>query len=174
MFDLDRTEIAFRKFAQRVQQQTRSNISKKDLKASGTLRNDVKFYTKRNKNSIELIYERPKYADFQDQGVSGVQKKFNTPFSYKPSSNLVGAEYHKGMFAKWARQKGIKPRNKKTGKFMSFKAFGFIVANKIKIQGIKPKLFFSKPFRKQTKTLPKPIEDAFASDVDRFLKITLE
>lgn len=168
MFDLDRTEIAFRKFANRVQQQTRSNISKKDLKASGTLRNDVKFYTKRNKNSIELIYERPKYADFQDQGVSGVKKKFNTPFSYttkRPPSKV---------FAKWARQKNIKPRDKKTGRFISFKSFGFLVARKIYNFGIKPKLFFSKPFKQQTKTLPKPIEDAFASDVDKFLKLTLE
>lgn len=168
MFDLNRTEIAFRKFANRVQQQTRSNISKKNLKASGKLRNDVKFYTKRSKNSIELIYERPDYADFQDRGVSGKKQKYNTPFSYtnkRPPSRV---------FEKLARQKNIKPRNKNTGRFISFKAFGFLVARSVFRFGISPKQFFSKPFRQQTKTLPKPIEDAFASDVDRFLKLTLE
>lgn len=135
MFNLDLTDIAFRKFAKRVQQQTRSNITRKNLKASGKLRNEIKFYSKRNQNSIELIYERPNYADFQDEGVSGKEVKYNTQFSYKQKRPPVK------VFEKWAKQKGIKPRDKK-GKFISFKSFGFIVSNAVFLRGHKPKEFF--------------------------------
>ena len=165
--DITQTKIAFRKFAKATQTQARANISKKDLKASGRLRNELKFYTKESANSIELIYERPLYADYQDKGVSGTQKKFDTQFKYttkKPPAKV---------FEKWAKQKGIKPRNKKTGKFMSFKAFSFLVANKIFTQGIKPKKFFIAPFEKQTQNLPEPILNAFNLDIDKFLKDTL-
>jgi len=166
--DLTQTKIAFRKFANATQKQARANITRKDLKASGQLRNELKFYTKESENSIELIYERPLYADYQDKGVSGTQKKYQTEFKYttkKPPAKV---------FEKWAKQKGIKPRSKKTGRFMTFKAFGFAVANKIYTQGIKPKRFFIAPFEKQTQNLPEPILDAFNLDIDKFLKDTLD
>ena len=73
--DLTQTKIAFRKFANATQKQARANITRKDLKASGQLRKELKFYTKESANSVELIYERPLYADYQDKGVSGTQKK---------------------------------------------------------------------------------------------------
>jgi len=164
--DLTQTKIAFRKFAKETQKQARANITRKDLKASGRLRNDLKFYTKESKNSIELIYERPLYADFQDRGVSGKEVKYQTPFKYttkKPPAKV---------FEKWAKQKGIKPRSSKTGRFMTFKAFGFIVSRNIFRRGIKPKQFFIKPFERQTQNLPEPILDAFNMDIDKFLNET--
>lgn len=165
---LDRTFMAFRRFANTTQKQARANITRKNLKASGKLRSSLKFYVQRNKNSIQLIYERPEYADYQDRGVSGKEKKYQTPFKYttkKPPAKV---------FEKWARQKGIKPRDQNTGRFISFKSFGFLVSRSIFKYGIKPKEFFSKPYRQQTQNLPEPILDAFNLDLDSFLKDTFD
>ena len=68
-------------------------------KATGNLSKSLTFKVKTSKNSIELIYTRPAYADYQDQGVSGTQKKYKTPFSYKTSSNVV-VRSQTGTFAK--------------------------------------------------------------------------
>ena len=38
------------------------------------------------------------------------------------------------VFGKWAKAKGIKPRDKKTGKFITAKQFGFIMSQGIYFQ----------------------------------------
>lgn len=164
---LEQTKIAFRKFASNVQKRTRQRASQRDVKASGDMIKDLTFDIKVSANSIEIIYRRPAYADFQDQGVSGVQKKFDTPFSYKtkrPPSHV---------FEKWAKQKGITPR-KPNGQFMTFKAFGFMVANKVFNFGLKPRKFFTDSFVTEFNNLAIPIQKAYAKDAMDLLKTALK
>jgi len=163
--DLTLTKIAFRNFARAVQKGTKLRARKN--KATGQMQNDIKFDVKVSKNSIQLIYSRPAYADFQDQGVSGTQKKYNTPFSYKTKKPPAG------VFAKWAKVKGITPR-KPNGQFMTFKAFGFAVANKIFIEGIKPKRFFTDTFTQEFNNLALPIQRAYAKDAMDLLKTAIK
>lgn len=158
------TQIAFKKFAKKVQTRTKQRITKRDVKASGEMHKSISFNVKVSKNSIQLIYGRASYTDYQDRGVSGVKNKFNTPFSYKSKKPPAG------VFAKWAKQKGIKPRDKTTGKFITNKQFGFIMANHIYKNGIKPKKFFADSFTKEFQGLPKPIMEAFGNDAIQLLK----
>jgi hypothetical protein len=106
------------------------------------------------------------YGQFVDKGVSGKKKKYNTPFSYKskmpPSS----------VFEKWIKNKGIKGRNKK-GQFITSKSLSYLIARSIFNKGIKPSLFFTKPFNNEYKKLSNDLVEAFGLDIDKFLNYTL-
>jgi hypothetical protein len=75
--------------------------------SSGNLKNNITGYVKESANSIQITFEMPEYGFFQDQGVSGKKKKYNTEFSYTdkmpPPSKLD----------KWIVRKGIAPRKNK-------------------------------------------------------------
>ena len=166
--ELQNTEATFRRFAKQVQKKTRFRISRGKHRSSGDLRKNTSFNVKVSKNSIELQYKRPPYSDYQDRGVSGTEVKHDTPFSYKskrPPSKV---------FEKWARQKGIKPRDKKSGRFITFKAFGFLVARKIFTKGIEPKKFFTKSFKEEFEKLPNSLREAFGKDVKKLYKSALQ
>ena len=50
-----------------------------------------------------------------------------------------------GVLDKWTVRKGIAPRDK-SGKFMSRKTLKFLMARSIYLSGIRPTMFFTKPF----------------------------
>jgi hypothetical protein len=106
------------------------------------------------------------YGVFQDKGVSGVKKKYNTPYSYTskmpPPSKMD----------KWIVKKGIAPRDK-SGKFISRKSLQFMIARSIYNNGIKPSLFFTKPFEKAFKGLSKDLIEAYKLDVEQLMKNTI-
>ena len=74
-----------------------------------------------------------------------------------------------GIMAKWARKKGFQWRDKETGKFMSHKSMGYLIARSVYNKGLKPSLFFTKPFEKEFKKLPDVLADAYGLDVEKFV-----
>lgn len=124
-------------------------------------------YVKVSKNSFEMAFTMPKYGEFQDKGVSGVETKYDTPFSYKDKMPPTKA------FDKWIVKKGIAPRNAQ-GKFTSREGLKFAIAKKIFLHGIKPSLFFTKPFNEGFKKyIDVELEKAFALDVEKLFTYTL-
>jgi hypothetical protein len=160
-----RVEDVLRTFGKRVQQQARANLTRNKMNASGGLYDATKYDLQVGKNSFSLSFEMPEYWQYQDSGVSGTEKKYNTPFKYtnkKPPARV---------FESWAKQKGIKPRGK-DGRFTTFKSFGFAVANSVFKKGIKPTKFFTKPFENEFNKLPDDIVEAYALDIDNLLTFT--
>jgi len=97
------------------------------------------------------------YGVFQDAGVSGTKKKYNTPYSYKSKMPPVKA------FDKWIVRKGLAPR-KSGGQFTSRKSLAFLIAKSVFRNGIKPSLFFTKPFEAAYKNLPQELVEAYGLD----------
>ena len=161
-----RTKAVLDTFGKRVQQQARTNLTKGDHKASGDLYESTKYELNTGPKSFSLFFELEDYWEFQDKGVSGTEVKYNTPFSYKTRKPPAK------VFEKWAKQKGIKPRGK-NGKFITYKSFGFAVANSVFKKGIKPTKFFSKPFENEFDKLPEDLVRAYALDVENFMDFTL-
>ena len=162
---LDNFKKALEKFRDKVVEESKKNL-RKEGKGGGALENDLKGgEVKVTDRSLQFEIEMPYYGVFQDKGVSGVKKKYNTPYSYKtkmpPPSKLD----------KWTVRKGIAPRDEK-GRFLSRKFLQFLIARSIFYNGIKPSLFFTKPFEKYAKGLPKELEQAFALDTEAFLEFT--
>ena len=159
------------RFAKYVISQSRANLTRGKKSVSRDLYNSLQSNVKVSKNSFELSFLMEEYGIFQDKGVSGTMKKYNTKFSYKPSSNVVGMEYHTGTFAKWAKARNIRLRDSK-GRFKkgSFKSIGFIIARSVKEKGIKPSLFFTKPFEKAFNNIDKDLVKAYKLDIETLMK----
>ena len=56
---------------------------------------------------------------------------------------------------------------------MSYKSTAFLVRNGIFKNGIKPSLFFTKPFEAAFKNLPDELVEAYGLDVEQFLQYTI-
>ena len=163
------TERALNKFGKAVVQQSRSRLTKEKKNATSDLYNSLSFSPAKisnNGNIVSFSFEMLDYGEYVDKGVSGVDQKYDTPYAYttKPPPPSV--------FGKWAKAKGIKPRDKKTGKFITAKQFGFIMSRHIFSKGQKPTKFFSLSFEQQFKKLPSEIVKAFNLDLDNFLDFT--
>ena len=157
---------ALDKFGKSVIQQSRSRLTKANKNASKGLYDSLGYDLTVSKNSFSLSFKMEDYGKFIDQGISGVEQKYNTPFAYKSKAPPPQ------VFAGWAKSRGIKPRDKTTGKFITNKAFGFIMSRHIFKQGQKPTKFFTTSFEQQFKNIPEEITKAFALDIDKFLDFT--
>jgi len=159
---LDNFKKALEEFRDKVIEESKQNLKSLN-KGGGTLENSIKGgEVKVTDNSLQFGIEMADYGVFQDKGVSGIKQKYNTPYSYTtkmpPPSKLD----------KWTVKKGIAPRDDK-GRFISRKSLQFAIARSIFYKGIKPSLFFTKPFQKYAKGLPKELETAFALDTEALL-----
>jgi len=154
------------RFAKYVISQSRANLTRGKKNSSKDLYNSLDSEVKVSKNSFELSFLMEEYGVYQDKGVSGVKKKYNTPYSYTtkmpPPSKMD----------KWIVKKGIAPRDK-SGKFISRKSLQFMIARSIFNNGIKPSLFFTKPFEKAFKNLNKDLVEAYKLDVEQLMKNTI-
>ena len=170
---LEKTEALLESFKNFVTQQARTRLTKNKKNVSKELYNSIRGNVKVSENSFEIDFEMEDYGLFQDKGVSGTKKKYNTPYSYKSSSKLIGLEYNTGTFAKWAKAKGYQPRLK-NGQFGSYKQMGYMIAINKKKYGIKPSLFFTKPFEQAFEKLPNELIKEFGLDVEDFLAFTFK
>lgn len=164
---LTETNKLLNKFGKDVIQQSRSRLSKQGINASKDLYNSLGYESKVRKNSLEFSISAEDYLPFIDKGVSGTEKKYNTPFGYtnkKPPAKV---------FENYPKNKGFKARDRQ-GKFITNKQFSFIMQNHIFKNGIKPTLFFTKSFEQQYKKLPNELINAFGLDLDNFLTFSFK
>lgn len=150
---------ALKEFRDYVISHAKNNLKIKS--ASGKLLNSLDAEVKVMPNSIRIFFEMEEYGWYQDKGVSGVRQKYNTQFSYKtkmpPPSKLD----------KWLVRRGLAPRNK--GKFEGRKTLQFIIARSIFYNGIRPSLWFTKPFEQAVKMLPKEMIEAYGLEAEKML-----
>jgi ribosomal protein S17E len=160
---LDNVQEVLDEFKAYVIQQAKSNLTRMKKNSSKTLYNSIDGFVKKYKNSISIYFEMEDYGFYQDQGVSGTKKKYDTPYSYKskmpPPSKLD----------KWIVRKGIAPR-KQGGQFVSRKSLQFLIARSIYTNGIKPSLFFTKPFEAAFKKLPDELIEKYGLDVEQLFE----
>ncbi len=72
--------------------------------------------------------------------------------------------------AQWAKKKNIRLRDEQ-GRFKkgSYNTIGFLISRSIFEKGIKPSLFFTKPFERAIRRLPEDLQDAFGEDIKNML-----
>jgi hypothetical protein len=115
----DEVRIELSKFAKAVIKSSRSNLTRKGKNASKELYNSLDFDLNVSKNSFSLAFLMEAYGKFQDVGVSGKKKKYNTPFSYKSKMGPAKA------FDKWTIRKGVST-SRQRGKVYKPKEFKFL------------------------------------------------
>ena len=160
------TEKYLNDFAKYVIQQSRSNLTKGDKNVNKNLYNSLYKEIEVGANSFRLAFLMEDYGKFQDKGVSGTERKYNTPFSYKSKRPPLKP------ITDWVKSRRFQFKQK-DGKFMSYQSTAFLVRNSIFKKGIKPSLFFTKPFEKAFERLPDELVEAYGLDVEQFLQYTI-
>ena len=171
MISQEKTKEALDRFADYVIQQSRSNLTKGKINASKDLYNSFKKEVEVMPNSIRMTIkslEYNQYGKFVDKGVKGTES----------GSSIEGYAYTNKKpplkeMIRYAKVKPIKPRDKKTGQFITDKAFGFILQNHIFKHGIKPTKFLTTPFERAFKALPDEVVEAYGLDLESFFEYTL-
>lgn len=162
----DEIQKALDRFRDAVIKQAKANLTRMGKNSSKKLYNSIKGDVKAMPNSISMEFTMEDYGFYQDQGVSGKEKKYDTPFSYKskmpPPSKLD----------KWIVRKGMSPRDNK-GKFVSRKSLQFLIARSIYKNGIRPSMFFTKPFEAAYKKLPNELIDKYGIEAARLFMDTI-
>ncbi|NBN88157.1 MAG: hypothetical protein EBV32_03605 [Proteobacteria bacterium] len=159
---------ALKKFRDYVITKSKSNLSRKNF--TGVLSNSIKADFKVMENSIRFYFEMPEYGWYQDKGVKGSnptlvkngrQKAPSSPFSYKVKKPPLQAMIN------WAKSKNIRLRDEE-GKYKkgNYQTIGFWLQKRIFAQGIKPSLFFTKPFEQAYKKLPDAMIKAYGLEVE--------
>ena len=171
---LEETRDALNKFAKYVIQQSRSNLTKSDKNVSKELYNSLGYDLNVSKNSFSLSLLMEDYGMFQDKGVKGKTssaKAPNSPFQFGSGTGKKGGLTN--GIDKWVRRRRFQFRDKK-GKFMSYQSTAFLITRSIYNKGIKPSMFFTKPFEKAFKGLNEELVKAYALDVEKFMETTIK
>lgn len=170
MLDKDNLNQTLNAFARYVIQQSRSNLTRMKKNVGGNLYESLDYDLKVMPNSFSLGFLMEEYGVYQDKGVSGTKNKYNTKFKYTNKQPPIKD------ILKWVNARRLRLRDKETGKFKKGgqRSLAFVIARSIKEKGIKPSLFFTKPFERSFANLPDDIVEAFALDVDKFLNSTIK
>ena len=154
------------KFAKYVIQQSRSNLSKGKKNVSKELYNSLGYEISQSGSTMSLGFDMVDYGKFQDRGVSGTEKKYNTPYKY--TNKMPPAK----AFDKWTVRKGIAPRGK-GGKFENRKGLNYAIAKSIYKKGIRPSMFFTKPFAAAFKRLPDELVEAYSVGIEKQIQVNI-
>jgi hypothetical protein len=182
---MSETLKALQQFRDIVVNEAKANLRSQGKDASGKLSNSIQGEVKQMPNSIGVYFNMEPYGNFQDKGVKGanpsglpngsknkgVQKAPNSPYKFGSGSGPKGGLTK--SLDKWIVRKGIAPRDLQ-GKFQSRKTLKFLLARSIYMSGIKPSLFFTKPFEKAFKTLPDVLIDKYGLDAEQLLTQILD
>ena len=142
-------------------------------KGSTALSKSISFEVEKDSQGFTTKFYMLDYGTFVDKGVSGNKIKrgyintegfaASTPYSYKskqPPANIL---------AKWVAKKGLKGRDKKTGRYISNMSLAFLIARKIKRDGIQGISFFQKPLGIMYGELKNKLLNVLKLDIEMYL-----
>ena len=161
-------------FGKQVVNRAKGGLQK--AKGGGTdLENSIRFEVITEDDGFTVQFYMNNYGQFLDKGVSGTsntqsykdynKKVISSPFKY------TSKQPPPGILSKWISKKGIKGRDKKTGRFISNMSLAFIIGRAIKRDGIKSLSFFQKPLGLGLKQFGKDLLDNVAEDILNTLNI---
>ena len=175
------------KFAKYVVSQSRANLTRSKKNASKQLYNSIEYKVKESKNSFQLEFLMEDYGIFQDKGVRGADPSKVSPNSKIRGQQAPNSPYRFGSgktgnwkqfvasIEKWAKKRNVRFRDEK-GRFKkgSYKSLAYVIASNIYNRGIKPSMFFTKPFEKAFKNIDKDLIEAYKLDVENLLEYTMK
>lgn len=185
--DFKNTQDSLQKFAKYVIQQSRGNLTRAG-KGKGELYNSLSFEYKQSADMFSLSLFMADYGKFQDQGVKGsdpskVSKNAKITGQQAPNSPYrFGSGTHRGTWSSftsslkgWVASKNLRLRDEK-GRYKKgdYQTIANIVARNIYARGIKPSMFFTRPFDKAWETLPDAVVEAYGIDMDGVFEYLLK
>ena len=169
---MDDILLTLRTFGKAVVNSARYELGTQDKKVTERLFKSLNYeVTQLNKGIYIVDFLMEKYGLYIDKGVSGTKVKRNTPYAFRSKGGKQGL---KGMpppskFDQWTVRRGIAPRDAK-GRFLPRKQVDFAIARSVFEKGIKPSLFFTKPFDKYFAALAGKIGEDFNLNIIQTIK----
>jgi hypothetical protein len=184
---LDNLKQVLQEFGAKVVYEAKFNAQKNAL--SGKLLNSIGFRKKVDMRQSIVTFFMEKYGQYQDLGVKGTKKGESVGKKYY-GNNFREFKYTTKMpppssFDQWVIRRGGKfnkvIRDSK-GRFVKRsvdsvgfkKSLTFLIARSIFGKGIKPTLFFTKPFNKYYTNLPEQVANAYGQDFDTSVQLIFD
>lgn len=169
------TEEQLNLFRKYVQQQARTNLTKGGKNVTKKLYDSIGSQMKVSKNSFHLSFEMEMYGQFLDKGVKGSINSNKAPDSPFKFGSGTGTGSLSDGINKWVRARRFQFRDRQNGKFMSYEQTAKLITRSIYLNGTKPTLFFTKPFKAGfEKYITQDLIKAFALDAVDLMDFTLK
>ena len=177
-------EQTLNKFGRYVVKQARTNLTKKKRNVSKNLYNSISYEPFNDEGEIGVRFKMADYGKFIDQGVKGAgpnelpkgaknygkQQAPKSPFAFGRGGSSKGGGIRKGIDQWVVRKKVFKGKVRdKQGRFIKRKSLVYMISRSIYLSGIKPSMFFTKPFNKAYENLPPEIQKAFVTDFEKII-----
>ena len=170
---------ALDKFKSSVIKQARTNLTKgrapfgshnNTRKLYNSLKGEAKVYAK----GYYLNFQMEEYGNYQDKGVKGKRSSSRAPNSpYKFGSGKGAKGGLTEGIQRWVKARKFQFKDKK-GKFMSYDATAWIITRSIYAKGIRPTLFFTKPFEAAYKRLPQELVNDLKIDLEKIFNYSIK
>lgn len=166
---------ALDRFVKHVTSRAKANLTNGDRNVSKRLYNSIKGEVTINSERTTVKFFMEKYGDFQDQGVKGKNssaKAPNSPFKFGSGRGKEGGLTD--SIQKWVEARRLQFKDRKTGKFMSYRATASLITRSIYLKGLKPTLFFTKPYQAALKNLPQELAKEYGLEVKKLFKESIK
>jgi len=169
-------DAVIKKFRDYVIQQARSNLSKTGHNNTKELYNSLKGEIVTEDKYTIVGFQMADYGTFVDLGVKGKtssDKAPNSPYKFGSGTGRKGG-LTQGI-NKWVKLKGFQFRDRKSGRFLSYDSTAYLITRSIFHKGIKPSLFFTKPFEAgYKKYIDVDLLKAFGQDIETIVDYNLK
>jgi hypothetical protein len=167
-------QAALDKFKASVIKQARTNLSKGDRNVSRKLYNSLKGEAKVYAKGYFLNFQMEEYGNYQDKGVKGKRSSSRAPNSpYKFGSGKGAKGGLTEGIQRWVKARKFQFKDKK-GKFMSYDSTAWIITRSIYAKGLRPTLFFTKPFEAAYKRLPQELVNDLKIDLEKIFNYSIK
>jgi hypothetical protein len=141
-------------------------IAASGKRATNTLINSINYkLNKEDKNDITITIIAEDYLKYVDQGFG--------PAAGHSKGKMMSINTIERKLVPWMKAVGIQPRNKKSGRFITYKSVGFLIARKIQKDGVPGTHVIVKTYNSIFNRKKKLLTEASIADFKTFLKKTM-
>ena len=180
MLKLEKVNKTIQMFRDYVIKEAKDNLKRTGHNNTSSLSNSLKGEVVTENNFTIVGFKMNDYGTFVDLGVKGKtssNRAPNSPYKFGSGKGKGNGGLTKGI-QKWVRQKGFQFRSKQEGskgRFLSYESTAYLITRAIFNKGIKPSLFFTKPFEAgYKKYIDVDLLKAFGQDIDTIIDYNLK
>ena len=179
MLKTEKVNKTIQMFRDYVIREAKDNLKRSKHNNTSSLANSIKGEVVTENDYTIVGFTMANYGMFVDQGVKGKTsstKAPKSPFKFGSGTGAKGG-LTQGI-KKWVRQKGFQFRSKEEGskgRFLSYESTAYLITRAIFHKGIKPSLFFTKPFEAgYKKYIDTDLIKAFGQDIETMVDYNLK
>jgi hypothetical protein len=176
MLKLEKVNKTIEMFRDYVIRESKDNLKRTGHNNTSALANSIKGEVVSEDGFTIVGFTMADYGTFVDLGVKGKTSSLkapNSPYKFGTGTGKKGG-LTKGI-NQWVKQKGFQFRDRKSGKFLSYDSTAYLITRSIFHKGIKPSLFFTKPFEAgYKKYIDTDLIKAFGQDIETMVDYNLK